>query len=304
MMKLVDTYLALRRSVGFELHTAEYLLRSFARYASAHGELYVRSDTVIDWARQARSLSQRDERLKVVVRFAEHLHVEDPRHQVPPRDVFGYRKVRRVPFIYTPEQLSRLVDAASRLTPHGSLRPYTYSTLFALLAATGLRISEALNLRLEDVTPEGLVIRKTKFQKTRLVPLHETAAVGLARYLTRRKRHASSSDHVFISRSGRSLSGPIVQPIFRQLLKEIGLDSESRRSRPRIHDIRHTFAVRALEACPDGRDRVCQHMLALSTYLGHVNVYSTYWYLEATPSLMRDISQAAESHFVHRSDRR
>ena len=167
-MELVDSYLALRRAVGFELKMAEYMLRSFARYASARDESCVCTNTVIDWASQASSVAQRDVRLKTVVRFADHLHVEDQRHQVPPRDVFGYRKSRRVPFIYTKKQISSLIEAASGLGPLGTLRPHTYSTLFALLAATGLRISEALKLRIDDVKPEGLIVRKTKFQKTRL----------------------------------------------------------------------------------------------------------------------------------------
>jgi len=305
MMEFVDSYLALRRAVGFELKMAEYMLRSFARYASERGESHVRTSTVIDWASQTSSLAQRDERLKTVIRFAGHLHVEDQRHQVPPRGIFGHRKARRrVPFIYTKRQISSLVDAASGLGPRGTLRPHTYSTLFALLAATGLRISEALNLCMDDVTPDGLIIRKTKFQKTRLVPLHESVAAGLERYLVRRKREVSSTDHVFISRNGRLLSRQTVHPTFRRLLKKIGLDSGSGGRRPRIHDIRHTFAVRALEACPEGRDKVSQHMLALSTYMGHTNVNSTYWYLEATPHLMRDISQAAESLFAQRSNRR
>jgi integrase len=154
---------------------------------------------------------------------------------------------------------------------------------------------------MNDVTPDGLMIRKTKFQKTRLVPLHDSTAAGLQRYLVRRKREASSTNHVFITLRGRVLSRQIVQPTFRQLLKRIGLDSEGRR--PRIHDIRHTFAVRALEACREGRDKVSQHMLALSTYMGHTNVSSTYWYLESTPHLMQDISIAAESLFAQRSER-
>jgi integrase len=298
MMELVNSYLALRRSVGFELKMAEYMLRSFARYASERGELHVRTNTAIDWASQASSLAQRDERLKTVIRFARHFHVADQRHQVPPRDVFGYRKTRRVPFIYTKRQISRLIEAASGLGPQDTLRPHTYATLFSLLAAAGLRISEALNLCMDDVTPEGLIIRKAKFQKTRLVPLHESAAAGLERYLVRRRREASSTDRVFISRRGRPLSRLTVHPVFRRLLKRIGLDSEAGGRRPRIHDIRHTFAVRALEACPEGRDKVSQHMLALSTYMGHINVNSTYWYLEATPHLMQDISQAAENLFA------
>ena len=131
-----------------------------------------------------------------------------------------------------------------------------------------------------DVKLEGLIVRKTKFQKTRLVPLHETAAAGLERYLVLRKREASSTDHIFISRRGRCLSRQAVHPIFRRLLKKIGLDSESGGRRPRIHDIRHTFAVRALEACAEGRDKISQHVLTLSTYMGHTNVNSTYWHLE------------------------
>jgi integrase len=281
------------------------MLRSFARYASERGESYVRTATVIDWASQVSSLAQRDERLRAVIRFADHLHVEDQRHQVPPRDVFGYRKSRRrVPFIYSKKQISSLIHAASGLGPLGTLRPHMYSTLFALLAATGLRIAEALNLCMGDVTPGGLLIRKTKFQKTRLVPLHDSAAAGLERYLVRRKREASSTDHIFISLRGRRMSRQAIQPTFRQLLKKIGLDSHSGGHRPRIHDIRHTFAVRALEACPEGRDKVSQHMLALSTYMGHTNVSSTYWYLEATPHLMQDISRAAESLFAQRAHER
>ena len=303
MMDLVDSYLALRRAVGFELKMAEYMLRSFSRYASARGESYVRTNTVIAWASKASSVAQRDVRLKTVVRFADHLHVEDQRHEVPPRDVFGYRKTRRVPFIYTKKQIRSLIEAAARLGPSGSLRPYTYSTLFALLAATGLRISEALKLRMDDVTPEGLIVRKTKFQKTRLVPLHETAVAGLERYLVLRKREAASTDHVFISQRGRPLSRLTVHPTFRRLLKKIGLESDACGRRPRIHDIRHTFAVRALEACPAGRDKVSQHVLALSTYMGHTNVNSTYWYLDTTPHLMRDISKAVESFFAE-SNRR
>ena len=134
-----------------------------------------------------------------------------------------------MPFIYSKRQIGSLIDAASGLGPRGTFRPHTYSTLFALLAATGLRISEALNLCMDDVTPDGLIIRKTKFQKTRLVPLHESAAAGLERYLVRRKRETSSTNRVFISRRGRLLSRQAIQPTFRQLLKKIGLDSPSGR---------------------------------------------------------------------------
>jgi integrase/recombinase XerD len=294
MMKAVNSYLEIRRGAGFELKMAEFMLRSFARFASKRGETHVCTRTVIQWASQASSIAQRDERLKTVRRFALHVQAEDERHEVPLREVFGYRKRRRLPFIYTPTHIHRLILAASHLGPRGTLRPHAYATLFALLVATGLRVSEALALRLEDVTPDGLIIHKTKFQKSRLVPLHETARAGLERYLVLRKCEAESSDQIFISR-GRPLGRLTVYSTFRKLLRHIHLEAGPRRKRPRIHDLRHTFAVRAIEAGPHQRDAVRQHMLALSTYMGHRNISATYWYLETTPPLMRDISEACET---------
>ena len=294
MMHAVDAYVAVRRAAGFALTNAECLLRSFARCAGTRGETHVRTATAMQWATQASSIAQRDERLKTVRRFALHVHAEDQRHDIPPRNVFGHRKTRRLPFIYTQTDIQRLLQAASRLGPPGTLRPYAYTTLFALLAATGLRISEALALRLDDVTQDGLLIRKTKFRKDRLVPLHETARAGLESYLRLRQREAPNHPHVFVSR-GRPLLRLTVYSTFRTLLRQIPLEGEPRGTRPRIHDMRHTFAARALETAPQQRDHVSRHMLALSTYLGHRNVSATYWYLEATPLLMRHISGACEA---------
>jgi len=298
LMDAVDSYLAVRRAAGFELEVPEYLLRSFARSADERGDTHVCTETAIDWASQAPSLGQRDHRLKTVIRMARHLQVEDDRHQVPPRDVFGFTKTRRVPYIFSQTEINRLIEAAAQLGPPGSLRPRTYSTLFALLSVTGLRISEALSLKLKDVTADGLLIRNTKFHKSRLVPLHETTVAGLGRYIVRRKRVAASDDHLFISLRGSGLDRSGVQWTFRNLLKTIGMDPPPGGRRPRIHDIRHTFAVRSLEACPEGRDNVSRHMLALSTYMGHSNITDTFWYLEVTPQLMSDIAGACEDLFA------
>ena len=152
-----------------------------------------------------------------------------------------------------------------------------------------------LDLRFDDVTSDGLLIRGTKFRKSRLVPLHDSAVVGLERYLSRRQRFATSDDHVFVSPWGRILKYRYVGKKFRQVVKQAGLEPSPGRPRPQIHSFRHTFAVRALQACPDGRDSVGQHMLALSTYLGHARVTDTYWYLQAIPELMTDIALASES---------
>jgi integrase len=174
------------------------------------------------------------------------------------------------------------------------LLPKTYAALISLLAATGLRISEALHLLVSDITPNGLLIRRTKFQKTRLVPLHETAVAGLGHYLAHRQGMRRDGDHVFVSDKGRPLAYWKVHSVFRTLLKSAGLKPSGGRW-PRIHQLRHTFAVRALESSPTGRQRIGQHMLALATYLGHVNINSTYWYMETTPELLCDIAVVAEN---------
>ncbi len=226
--------------------------------------------------------------------LAQYLRVEDSRHESPPTNYFGYRKVRRVPHIYSCDEIESLVLAAKRLPSFNSLQPKTYATLINLLTATGLRISEALHLLVSDITPDGLLIRKTKFQKTRLVPLHETVVTGLADYLTHRQAMRSGGDHVFVSDDGQPLVYWKVHSVFRTLLKSAGI-KPSRGRWPRIHELRHTFAVRALESSPTGRQRIGQHMLALATYLGHVNINSTYWYLETTPELLRDIAVVTEN---------
>ena len=173
------------------------------------------------------------------------------------------------------------------------MQPHTYTTLIGLLSVTGLRISEALALQFSDVTPQGLLIRKTKFQKARLLPIHGTTAAVLDRYLTRRREHYGG-ERVFICEDGRPLRYRDVYSTFQKLAKAARV-SGSRDRRPRWHELRHTFAVRALEASPKGRQQVGQHLLALATYMGHVNIDATYWYLEATPELLRDIARAAEA---------
>jgi len=297
LMDAVDAYLEIKRAAGFELEVPEYLLRSYARFAAQKEQDHVNTQTAIEWASQAPSKNQRFHRLATVIRFATHVQVEDQRHEVPPRGIYGPRRVRRPPFIFSTEEVDRLLRAASRLGPTGSLRPYTYSTLFALLVTTGLRISEALALVFDDVRTDGLIIRKTKFKKSRIVPLHETARAGLEKYLDLRRRVATFDVHLFISLRERVLDHSAVTWTFRRILKDIGLNPPPSGRRPRIHDLRHTFACRALESCPEGRENVDRHLRALSTYMGHVKISDTYWYLESTPQLMKDITCACESFF-------
>jgi integrase/recombinase XerD len=294
MMASVETYLAVRRVVGFTLSNTEYLLRSFADFATDRKETHIRTATAIDWASQAKSVAQRHTRHQTICRFAQYLRVEDLRHELPPTNHFGYRKTRRVPYIYSRDEINGLVLAATRLCSPDSLLPRTYAALISLLAATGLRISEALHLLVTDITPNGLLIRRTKFQKTRLVPLHATAVTGLGHYLIHRQEAKRGGDHVFVSDEGQPLVYWRVHSVFRTLLKSAGIKPSGGRW-PRIHELRHTLAVRALESSPTGRQRIGQHMLALATYLGHVNINATYWYLETTPELLLDIAVVAEN---------
>jgi integrase len=225
-----------------------------------------------------------------------HVRVEDPRHELPPVNHFGARKTRRSPHIYSAAEINRLIEVALRLRPIGGLRSRTYATLIALLSVTGLRISEALKLTVADVTRDGLLIRETKFRKTRLVPLHDTAVAGLQRYLTHR-RPCSETDPVFIGAGGLPLRYIAVKETFDRLVGRAGIVLAAKR-RPRLHELRHTFAVRALQGSPVDRSRSSAHMVALATYMGHVNIYATYWYLEATADLMRDVAAAGEGFIV------
>jgi integrase/recombinase XerD len=292
MLTTIEAFLTLRRATGFAMSNAEYLLKSFAAFAAGRGQTHVHTQTAIDWATLGPSVAQRDARLKAVCRFVRHVRVDDARHEVPPANHFGARKRRRPPHIYSAQEIDHLIEAALRLRPKGGLRPLTYATLIALLSATGLRISEALKLTVADVTGDGLLIRETKFRKTRLVPLHDTAAAGLQRYLARR-RPRTDDDPMFIGKRGGPLRYIAVKETFDRLVSKAGIVTATRR-RPRLHDLRHTFAVRALQGSPAGRSRSGAHMAALSTYMGHVNIYATYWYLEATADLMRDVAAAGE----------
>jgi integrase/recombinase XerD len=298
LTRAVETYLAVRRAVGFALRCEGSHLKGFAMFSEARKQPYVSAKIAIEWAGLAQSMPQRARRLGIIIRFARYLRAENQRHEVPPAVFGAERPPRRTPYILTTEQIRQLIEVASRTRPR--LARATYSTLFSLLACTGLRVSEATRLRLDDITPDGLVIRRTKFRKSRLVPLHETAQAALERYLQQRHIYAPFADHVFVSLERKPLSLSVVDRTFRIAVKRVGLPPGTGGVRPTPHSLRHTFAVRALETCPDGRDAITKHMLALSTYLGHSKVAHTYWYLEAVPELMRDIADRVEEFAMKR----
>ncbi len=292
----VAHYLELQRAMGFKFRIQGSLLHNFVAFAQPRGDEFVCAQSVLDWAAQAPSPQQRRGRLLTVRRFALAVHAEDARHQIPPADAFGRESFkRRTPYIYSQQDIARLLGAAARLKPKNSIRPATYSTLFALLAATGLRVSEALALKIDDVTDDGLLIRATKFHKSRLVPLHEPVRRALERYLALRAGLGAVDPALFLSPAGTAIRYPTVIAIFLSLIRSLGLHPGPGRRGPRLHGLRHTFAVRSLEQCAGNRQAVARHMTALSTYLGHTHVSDTYWYLEATPLLMAQIAASGEA---------
>lgn len=297
----VERYVRLRQALGFQLRDASRGLRAFVGFAAARGDTHLRVSTAVAWAAEAPSPNARHIRLRIVRHLARFLHAEDPVHEVPPSNLFHCPKVRPLPYIYTAEEVARIVEAARHLRNAYPLRRQVYAMLLGLIAATGLRVSEALDLRLSDVRPDGVLhICHTKFGKSRHVPLHPTVVAALGRYLDVRRRLPVTDDHVFVSASHRRIASSTVNYTFHRVLRLAGIAS-ARTRLPRIHDLRHTFATRALEQCPTRREAVARHFVALATYLGHADITNTYWYFEATPELMRDLAATAEA-FVAEED--
>ena len=293
MVARARAYLAHRRSLGFELEANGVVLLDFARFADRiryRGPLT--TEMMLRWATQSAQHSPRyrAQRLSIVRSFAQYIAARDGKSEVPDTRLLesGYR--RQQPHIYTDKQLRQLIGAAARLTPTYPLRPQTYTTLFGLLASTGLRISEALGLQQVDVDLEAgvLRIRQTKFHKSRLVPMHPTVTRVMRRYAACRDRDPANRSGLtfFVGRHGRPLPYTTVRCTFRRLCIRLRWHSNGVLPRPRIHDLRHGFACRRLlQWYRDGVD-VDQAIASLSTYLGHGKVTDTYWYLSGTGELL------------------
>ena len=289
----VERFVALRRIGGFKYGTQAGLLRSFAKFAAARGETQIRTETVIDWAARGSSVAASEIRLQTIIVFARHCRAEDPRHEVPPSGVFGRGYERHpVAHIFSPEEITSILAGALELPPKASLRPHTCQTVFGLLAATGLRIGEALRLQFRDITADGLLIRETKFNKSRVVPVHRTTSDALERYTVLRRQLIPDGDHLFVGLDGKPSSVKKMSWAFQTVVAAVGLATARRGKRPRLHDLRHTWAVRALESSPRDVGQIDRHMRAVMTYLGHANVASGYWYLHSTPFLMKRIADA------------
>jgi integrase len=249
----------------------------------------------LEWVEQATTVrpAERARRLVFVRGFARHRSATDPLTEIPSASLMPYRTSRARPYLYSEQDVRRLLAAALQMPtrwPSTPLRPWVFHCLLGLLSVTGLRISEALDLKLEDVDLDQavLTIRAAKFGRSRLVPLHPSTVTVLARYLRRRKTYLapSRSDYVFVSNRGTRLDGGRVRKAFYALSRRIGLRAPGARNGPRLHDFRHRFAVRVLTHWYESGEDPARQLPVLSTYLGHVYVAGTYWYLSDAPELM------------------
>lgn len=287
----VDEYLAMRRALGYRLQDAGVTLPAFVSFLEQHGESHITIASALEWSQipSGANPARWAKRLSDVRGFARYRSAIDPRTEVPPRGLLPHGKDRAQPYLYTDAEIQRLMDAALRLPPADGLRPWTYYCLFGLLPLCGLRISEALSLQRTDVDlQEGLLtIRHTKFDKSRLVPVHASTQQVLAAYARKRDRllGRQSSQYFFVSDRGTRLAGPSVRQTFYNLSRQTGLRGLSDRKGPRLHDFRHRFAVRILELWYRSGQDVDRCLPILSTYLGHVRVSDTYWYLSLCPEL-------------------
>lgn len=308
---LVDEYLAARRGLGFGLETDEGVLRDFARHAERIGHSGpVTIELAVQWARsssRSRKPVQAARRLAIVRQFARYRALVDPATEVPPVGLLGpILRRRSTPHIYTEAEIAALLQQARRLRPRGGLRPATYVTFFALLASTGLRLSEARRLTTDDADlVDGiLTIRETKFRKSRLVPLHPTTTRALRRYADRRDTYAAPrSEYFFRTERSPRLSLSAVETTFRELRQRLDWTAQGRTTQPRIHGLRHTFVVRRLLRWRQEGADVDRKILALATYLGHTGVTHTYWYCTAVPELLASTGQRFE-RFAQRASER
>ena len=295
----VDDYLAERRRQGFDLRRTALALASFARHVEAlgrRGPLTV--EVMADWARHDKCNRNTPatwaRRLKLLRPFARYVQQFEPRTEVPDETVFGPLQERVAPHIYLEQEVVDLLAAARSLQPYGGLRPATYETLFGLIASVGLRVSEALNLLDADVDLKSgtLTVRRTKFAKSRMLPLHPSTVDALQRYRRLRDRHvqANAETPFFVGTRGQRLGQGLglrqVHRVFISLRDQLGWVNRGAHDGPRIHDLRHSFAVRRVVLWHEHGTDIDQAMLALSTYMGHAKISNTYWYLSGVPELM------------------
>jgi integrase/recombinase XerD len=289
--KAVEDYVDMRCSLGFKLRDAKVGLIKFTSFLEQQRATRITISLAMEWAQQDQTARPVEwaRRLTFVRGFARHWSAQDSQTEIPPCGLLPHRPGRAHPYLYSNDEIGKLLQAARQLPPVHGLRGPTYYCLLGLLTVTGLRISEARNLKTEDVDlQEGiLTIRGTKFGKSRLVPIHPSTRAVLSDYASRRDRFlARRPDTFFVSSRGTRLDGAEIRRTFYSLSRHIGLRGPSDSHGPRLHDFRHRFAVETLICWYRSGQDIERRLPILSTYLGHVHVADTYWYLTGCPELM------------------
>ncbi len=284
----LDEYMGMRRALGFKLKTAGKFLDKFVTYSEGKGAEIITTSLSVEWAQQANSAHAQAQRMSILRAFARYRSASDPRTEIPPDSLYPYKPKRAQPYLYSDDDAKKLLSAANSL--RHPFRAQTYRGLFGLLFVTGLRIGEALSLQTKNVNlDEGtILIEGAKHGKSRLLPIHSTTQAELTEYNACREKFLDGrvASHFFISLSGTKLDKAMVHRTFYEIAQQAGLRKAGSSKGPRIHDFRHSFAVRSLLKWYRYGADVERRLPILSAYLGHVHVSDTYWYLTGTPELM------------------
>ncbi|WP_321897055.1 tyrosine-type recombinase/integrase [Burkholderia cepacia] len=304
----LQAYLAMRRDTGFKLRNHEPQLRRFLEFMEDRKAPYITQKLAVEWAALpvGKSPSWYSIRLTMVRGFANYLRSKDPRTEHIAVDLLPFRPRRPQPYLYTQSEIQQLMGAALALRSGNTMRPWTYYSLIGLLATTGIRVTEARDLKRGDVDLETgiLTIRDAKFGRTRLVPIHPTTQEVLQKYAARRDAGIKANrtcPYFFVGEQGRQLARYTVQTVFADLTRQIGIRSADACSGPRLHDLRHSYAVQILiDAYRAGVDTELM-IPVLSTFLGHSQVRCTYWYLTACPELMEQAAERLQTRWENQT---
>ncbi len=297
----LDGYLGMRRKLGFKLRLAGGLLHRFVTFAQKKRARFITARLARDWAIQPTDCepAQWANRLGMVRRFAQYVSAIDPRTEVPPQELLPHRYHRKPPYVYSDKEIRKLIQSTRELPARNDLRAESNATLFGLLAVTGMRVGEAIALDRRDVDLNRglLTVRQAKFNKSRFVPIHFTTQKRLRDYERIRDRFYphSTNPSFFLSERGTRLKDCTVRRWFIIASHKIGLRAPAERRGPRIHDVRHHFAHKTiLNWYRRGLD-VEAHLPELTTFMGHGHVADTYWYISASPELLKLATQRLES---------
>jgi integrase/recombinase XerD len=299
----VKDYLALRRSLGFKLKEYGECLHEFVSFLKENGVSHITNKLAVEYAtkRQDEKPVSWSRRLSIIRGFARYRIGADPGTEIPPVGLLKFRSRRARPYLYSEDEIRRLLEAALKMESPHKLQPHTYYCLFGLLAVSGMRLGEAISLQPQDVDWSAgvLTIRGAKFGKSRLVPLHPSTLAVLRDYAALRdKIFAGRNVPTFLVTSrGTKLEKPNLSRVFRELSRQITIRKPGERHGPRLHDFRHRFAIETLLRWYRNGEQVSRRMPVLSTYLGHVNVSGTYWYLGSTPELITAASKLIETRW-------